>query len=73
MESLNSISLAELHLRAYALIERSKVPENELKAFICEIMEIMTKDFLKHYKDNELLDATIESVSLSGIGHQEED
>ena len=67
---MNSIKIAELQLKAFDLIDRKKVPENELKHFIALIMELLTKQYFEGKANKELLEEVINNISLKQIANE---
>lgn len=69
---MENTDLAELQIKAFEIIDKKKVPENELKYFIALIMELLTKQFFQHKANNELLEEILNNISLNQIVKNEE-
>ncbi len=67
---MDNSQLRALQMRAFSLTERKNAPEGELKAFIIELCNEISKQHKEHTRNNDLIEAVVENISISEIANE---
>ena len=68
---MDNLRLAEIQIRTLTINGRSNATEDELKDFITELFIELSIQHKQHQRDNDLLEAIINNISLSQIANEE--